>query len=436
MTGETVQDDCGWIAQAGDYTTYPSVSGEEKTDWAVIGGGYTGVAAARRLAALEPQARIMLIEGKRIAQGASARNSGFVVANESPRHIEHGDASGWKDYTTLNRLARSGIAELRGLVDTHPIECQWEDTGSIHCAADPGNFTGVREQEEIFRRQEVPCRLIEGDALAIRLGTPFYKLGLLSEGGALVQPAMLIKGLVEALPEQVERFENSPVHRIEHGDGSIILHLPGGTVKAGKVIVGVNAFFPRLGLHRRQVFPLAATASLTRPLTSNELAHLGGATSWGVLAARSFGATVRLTMDNRILMRNTMEYRPGGITPKRLAGCRAIHIKGLARRFPWLSTDAIAHSWSGSIGVSRNSKPVFGEIREGLYAAGCYNGAGVSRGTILGKLIADMALGNTSELLSETLALTKPPRMPPRPFFDVGVHARLAYERITGASER
>ena len=75
---------CGWIAQAGPYREFPALAGEQTTDWLIIGGGFTGLSAARELAELRPQDRIILIDAQRIAQGASARNSGFNVGYDLP----------------------------------------------------------------------------------------------------------------------------------------------------------------------------------------------------------------------------------------------------------------------------------------------------------------------------------------------------------------
>lgn len=75
---------CGWIAQAGHSPVRDRLSGTQKADWLIIGAGITGLCAAHSLAAMHPQARIVIVDRQRAAQGASARNSGFVVAHEHP----------------------------------------------------------------------------------------------------------------------------------------------------------------------------------------------------------------------------------------------------------------------------------------------------------------------------------------------------------------
>lgn len=428
-------DRCGWIELAGQASPRPMVEGEQRTDFAIIGGGLTGLAAARRLAELKPESRIMLIDAKRIGQGASARNSGFAVANESPGHAQLDTRQGHDSYMTMNRIDHAGVTELRRLIDEYGIDCQWEDTGSIHAAHDPKYFGRLRHHAEAFGRLGVDARLLDADELRLRLGTVFYGLGVESRGGALLQPGMLCRGLIESLPAPVECFENSPVVHIARKADGWLLTLPKGTVHAANLIVAVNAFFPRLGLKKDRVFPLALTASLTRPLTEDEEGLIGRPASWGILSPRSLGATMRLTKYRRILIRNTAEYLPEGISEAMLSARKTIHVEGLKRRFPFLGSQDIDYSWTGSICISRNSKPVFLEKAPGLFLCGGYNASGVSRGTIMGKLIAEMAVGSQSELLSAALSLTKPSRLPPRPFLDMGVRFRLMSERIAAKSE-
>jgi len=430
-----VSDVCGWVALAGEYHVWPSFTGQQVADWVIVGGGYTGLAAARRITELEPQARVLLIEGKRLGQGASGRNSGFAVANESPGHAALSSTSGRADYAALNTLDNAGVAELKNLVRQHDIACQWEDTGKIHAASSAKNFDRIQHHAKVFGDLGINARLMDEDDLRKRLGTDHYKLGILNTGGALVQPAALAKGLADSLPEQVEIFENSPVSNIRDAGDHVTLSLPGGEIRAGKVVVGVNALMPRLGICRDKVFPLALTASLTRPLSAAEEEAVSHAESWGVLSPQSMGATMRLTKDRRLLIRNTAEYKPSGINPSTLARRRQKHDQGLKKRFPWLADDAIQYTWSGSICISRNSKPVFDKLSDRVFAAGCYNASGLSRGSIMGKLIVDMASGVPSNLLDKALSLRKPAWIPPRPFFDYGAKIRMAIERARGQSE-
>jgi glycine/D-amino acid oxidase-like deaminating enzyme len=435
----SINDTCGWIEQTGQWKQYPSLypklSKNQLADWVVIGAGYTGIAAARRIAELEPDKRIMLIDGKQPGQGASARNSGFAVAYETPGHAQIYTKAGRESFMARHTIDRAGVAEVERLVNKHQISCDWSRTGSIHAAADPKNFDAISKHHHSFADMGIESTLLNQQQLKARLGTDHYSVGVYCEGGALLQPAALVKGLLESLPKQIEIYAESPVIGIEPGrDSTVTIKLEAGEIRAKKVIVGVNAFLPRLGLAQNRVFPLALTASLTRCLNDDELKEMQGVKPWGVLSPQALGATLRFTADKRLLIRNTAEYI-SGIDSNQLQKRQQLHQSGLQKRFPWLGADAIETTWSGQICISRNSRPVFGELVKNVFASGCYNASGISKGNIMGKLIAEHAVGHTSELGGLARSLATPSWIPPKWIFSPLAKMRLNSDRSKGLSE-
>jgi len=151
---------------------------------------------------------------------------------------------------------------------------------------------------------------------------------------------------------------------------------------------------------------------------------------WGVLSAHATGATVRYTKDHRVVIRNTSEFWPRmSMTAAELKQRRDIHEQGLRARFPMIEGPAIDHTWSGVVCVSANGMPYFGALRKNVYASGGYNGSGVARGSLAGKLLVDYALGSDSELLRNLLSGPQPTWIPPRPFLDLGAHWNIARAR-------
>ena len=51
----------------------------QSADFVIIGAGFAGLAAARRLTQLAPDSRIIVVDAGRIAEGAAGRNSGFMI---------------------------------------------------------------------------------------------------------------------------------------------------------------------------------------------------------------------------------------------------------------------------------------------------------------------------------------------------------------------
>jgi len=92
-------------------------------------------------------------------------------------------------------------------------------------------------------------------------------------------------------------------------------------------------------------------------------------------------------------------------------------------------------TWTGYICLSENGSPGFGKVADNVYAAVCQNAVGVTKGTIGGMLAADMASGQDNELIGYMESLGQPNKVPPRPFLDIGVRSKFAWELWKARSE-
>ena len=107
----------GWNAVLGPAPVYPQAEGDITADWLVIGGGFAGLSAAKRLTELRGGDSIVLIEAARIGEGPAGRNSGFMIdlPHELSRDGYAGSADGDRLQISLNRhaqdFARAAAAE-------------------------------------------------------------------------------------------------------------------------------------------------------------------------------------------------------------------------------------------------------------------------------------------------------------------------------------
>jgi glycine/D-amino acid oxidase-like deaminating enzyme len=240
-----------------------------------------------------------------------------------------------------------------------------------------------------------------------------------------VQPAALVRGLADTLPENVTLYENSPVLAIS-GAEKPLLELADGEVRCEALFVAVNHEAPRLGFLQRRLTASTLSGSLTRVLTAEERASLGNLADWGVLSLHGGGATVRLTVDGRINLRNDAGFRAGRLLSAAELGKRqAIHRAAFERRFPDLKHVPFEYAWSGVEGLSRNGTNFFGRQHGNIFLAGGYNGSGVSRGTAFGAVLAEYAMGGQSPLLDDCLAVAPAAWIPPRPFLDLAAMAMV-----------
>jgi glycine/D-amino acid oxidase-like deaminating enzyme len=414
---------CGWINTLAKRTQAVSLSTEVNADWTIIGAGFTGLSAARRLTELLPEARVVVVDAQRAGESSSGRNSGFITdvgTSRAGTHAQDDDL-----YLAKLRLNIAAINMLDELVKRHNIDCQWRQIGKYHCAADEANRQEIESFAAFCRRLNLDHQELDRTALNQRLGTAYYLQGIFTPRAVMVQPAALVRGLFEHLPASITVYEQSPVLEVNYGS-TIQLRTPNGSIKTRHLIYATNGFLPGMGIHKRRLMPLTLTASLTRPLSAAQRSDIGDPEDWGVLAAHGMGATVRYTADHRIMMRNTAEYWPRlSMTQSDLAKRRSIHQAAVLARFPQLPELETASTWSGLVCVSSNLVPAFGALAENVYVSGGYNGSGVAGGTIRGRLIVDYALGCSSELLDALDAFPSPGWIPPRPFLDIGALWRL-----------
>jgi glycine/D-amino acid oxidase-like deaminating enzyme len=428
---------CGWIAQAGGSPERGCLMGAQKTDWLVIGGGITGLSAAHSLAELHPQARIVVVDRQRAAQGASARNSGFVVAHEHPATGELIGTPGFGGFETDTMISRAASAEVRQRIARHAIDCDFRDSGYYFAVSDPGKLDHVDAKLATLRALGARAEFLQGAALAQKLGTRHYQAAICcGSGNALLQPAKYVKGLLNALPGNVTVYENTDITGLERlSHGRLRANAADGRIESRQVLVCLNAFIPRVGIADSATFPMELSASLTRPLTDQEFQAIGTVEPWGVLSTRPLGATVRLTPDRRVMIRNTAEYRTRDLSSSDLTQRRQYHVRGLQRRFPFLGDADIQYTWTGHLSASRSGQAFFDRVEEGVFAvAGC-NGSGVARGTLWGRLLAELASGLDSPLLQAVMQRADPGWLPPRPLFDIGAMLRMRVEAVRARTE-
>jgi glycine/D-amino acid oxidase-like deaminating enzyme len=208
-------DTCGWVRTlAPRNRPIRRLCGRMSADWVVIGAGYTGLAAARRLSAHFPQQSIVVVDAQRAGESAAGRNSGFAVEiSPSPNKIT-GPAE--QAYGRSYRLNMLGLSILREQVREHAIACDWREIGKYQSAAETHHFDRLDTFASHLAELGIPHAILDRDALAARLGTRHYGRAVHTQQTALVQPAALARGLAVALTKDVARCVESPGLRRLH----------------------------------------------------------------------------------------------------------------------------------------------------------------------------------------------------------------------------
>ena len=432
---EVVNDNsCSWINDLDPRTDIKSLKSNENCEWIIIGAGYTGLSAARKLGQLHPNQKIILIDAQLAGEGASSRNSGYLVDTT----LNDGFTSNkeLENYKKKANIYELGIKVVKKFIKEYQVDCDWNECGKFFASSNNNDEKILTNFSETLTKLGFEHNLFFNNELKKRLGTCFYNIALYTKGGILLHPGKLVRAMIDTLPENVQLFENSSLLKWEATNDKIKCYFINGTIQSQKIIFATNGFLKSLGIKKNYNFPLTLTASMTRSLSDKEFKSIGEPNEWGVLPVRPMGATIRMTKDKRILIRNTAEVHNPLRMSKINLDKRSFNQKiGIKKRFPQLPDDIIQSSWSGIVSRTRNSSQIFEKIDNNVFVAGCYNGSGIGVGTLFGEQIAIKASNEYSKEIETIEARNKPTWLPPQPFLDIGIKSRLIYERFRAKNE-
>ena len=425
---------CSWINDLPIRTNINILKKDQNCDWLIIGAGYTGLSAARKLSELNPNHKIIIVDAQLAGEGASGRNSGYLVDTTlNDGFTSNKELINYKKKTDIYKL---GIDTVKKFITEYQVDCDWNESGKYFASSNKKDHKILINFANTLKKLGFENDLLDRNSLKNKLGTEFYNLALYTKGGVLLHPGKLVRAMLNALPNNVELFENSAMLSWEKDGGYTHCKFKNFKIVSKKIIFCTNGFLKSLGVKANYNFPLTLTASMTRPLSNNEFKSLGEPKEWGVLPIRPMGATIRMTKDKRILIRNTAEiYNPFKMQSDVLKK-RSIKQKiGIKKRFPTFPDDIIQSSWSGVVSRTRNSSQIFEKINNNTFVAGCYNGSGIGVGTLFGEQIAIKASGKNTNEIEIIESQNKPTFLPPNPFLIIGVKARLIFERLRASSE-
>ena len=419
-----------WLEEAGGFEPAAPLAGERKADVVVVGGGFTGMWAAWCVKALEPEARVVLLEADGCGRGPSGRNGGFVntmwfsLASMRKR---------WGDGPAMAvaRAAEAAVVEIGEFCEREGVDAWFQPGGYLQVSTAPA-------QDRVWEESVAACReLGAADAVqplspaevAARCASPAFRAGVFYPGAATVQPARLALGLRERLRASgVEVCESSPVRRLRDGPAGVEAHTEGGVVRAGAAVlaVGAAAKAPH-GPLRNRLTVASSHIVLTEPVPEllEEVGWTGGEC---ITDSRALIDYFRTTPDGRIAFgwgggRIAMGARLGGrieLDPE-VVSLTAAHLRDY---FPGLGERRLTHAWGGPIDASPTHLPLVAPLRGGrAFVAAGYTGNGVGPSRMVGRTLASLALDRRDEPSRLAFVDPSPPRVPPEPLHWIGGEA-------------
>lgn len=432
-----------WNEILGPAPSYPIAEGDITADWLIIGGGFAGLSAAKRLSELRGGDKIIVIDACHIASGPAGRNSGFMI--DLPHEL------GDDGYTSSEDIDRKQITLNRHAQDfakanAAEFEMAPEAVAAVGRVNGAVNASGKKHNDDYadhLTKLGEDFTHLSSDDMESLTGSSFYSSGLFMPGAVMLQPALYIRELAKGLSDKQSRpitiYENSPAISYQKQGQNWLVETPHARIRAGAIIMAVNGHAESFGFYKNKLMHVFTYASMTDALTKTQMKKLGGSLSWGITPSDPMGSTVRRhdgIGGNRIVIRNRWTFDPEmAINDKRLAKFGKDHARSFRRRFPMLDDVSMAYRWSGRLCLSRNSVPAFGELETNWFSACCQNGLGTAKGTLAGIGAVDLATKANSPIVQDLLSYDEPVTLPPRPLSTIGANLVIKWRELKAGAE-
>lgn len=383
-----------WEASAPPAPEAPALQGHATVDVAIVGAGYTGLSAALHLA--EGGATVRVLEALDIGFGGSGRNVGLVNAGMWVMPAVLPAALGpFYGERLLERLGQ-GPSVVFDLIARHGIACEAERAGTLHCAVGAGGLREITERARQWQARGAPVELLDAATAARLTGARGFSGALLDRRAGTIQPLAYARGLARAAQVAgAVLHARSPVAALrDEGTHWRLSTAQGATLDARWVLVCTNAYSAPDGLWPgldSELVHLPYFNFATRALTDAERATVLPQRH-GAWDTRQVLTSFRLDAANRLVFGSVGALHGAGLAIHRDWGRRA-----LARLYPHLKGIDFEHAWYGRIGMTPDALPRLHRLARNTWSFSGYNGRGISPGTVFGRELARLVLGQQGE---------------------------------------
>lgn len=381
--------DSYYEASAHQFAPCPQLTENIETDVCIIGGGYTGLSTALHLA--QAGINTLLLEANSIGWGASGRNGGHVCGGQRISQMELENKFGHAKAERLWHAGAAAVKLVEELIDRHQIQCDLKQ-GILRAAAKAKDIQYLREETEFLKKryQYEAMRFVAKDELEEMLGSQKYYGGQLDMGSRHLHPLNFCLGLARAAQQAgALLYENSRVLGYEQNKGYRI-RTAKGTVHAKTLVLACNGYLEKLEPKvASKIMPINNFVLATEPLDealARELIRDDVAVQDTLFVINYW----KLSGDNRLLFGGGENY-----TSKFPSDIKAFVRKYMLRVYPQLESTKIDYAWGGTLAITLNRMPHFGQLAPNHYFAQGYSGHGVATATYAGKLIADAIAGES-----------------------------------------
>jgi glycine/D-amino acid oxidase-like deaminating enzyme len=335
-----------------------------EVDFAIVGGGFSGLSAAARLRQVLPDKTTAVFEADRVGAGSSGRTGGLTLAESAA-----GDLPGLGDVL-------DGFAEI---LQELKIDCDF-------------NLPRVWELGRSKVKKDSPISWNDSGALGVVNDVP----------GGSVDPGKLVTGLARAAQRSgAAIFEHARVDKISH-EQPLELEVSGRRVRAGHILLATNAESLELNDLSGSAEPKFTLALATAPLTDAQIKNVGLSTHQPFYTVDLPYLWGRSLHDRRLIfgsglvhLEHWSELLNLDISTGETAGLMRLLELRVRSLHPALENIQFTNRWGGPILITEEMKPVFSHHlkRKNIIVLGGYSGHGVALSVYLGRWAADVLAG-------------------------------------------
>lgn len=366
----------------------PRLEEQLDCDVVIVGGGFSGLHSALRLALAGK--RVVLLEASRVAWAASGRNGGQALLGWSCDMPPLETALGQERTRRLWDSMCWAAEEMRELPQRHGFDIDYR-VGSLWTAVRQRRVADLQEARRDLEQKwgYGQMRFISRDELPEWIASPRYLAALYDPEAAHLNPLKLAQGLASAIELAGGRlFEQSQVLDYHETARGYVVRTAQGEVRSDILVLACNAYIDKLdrGLSGR-VLPVGSYQVATVPLDPQQ-AHALLPRNSCVIDNQFVPDYFRLTPDHRLLFGGGCTYL-GGI-PQDVAKATRPYLE---RVFPQLHGVELEFAWGGHIDVSMKRTPDIGRQGQRYWLQG-FSGHGILPTLAGARAVTDAILGD------------------------------------------
>ena len=384
----------------------------DSADVVVIGGGYTGINAARELA--RRGVKVTLLEAMTLGFGASTRNGGIVHAGYKWGPGELMQRYGEETGRALYQETLDGYQTVKRLITDEAIDCDFREVGHLELAYAPSHVEDLQHAAGSLALMGIETAFVPRERIRDEIGSDAYFAALVVEGSGLIHPGRYFAGLAAAADRAgADLHEGTRARAIRRqGDGRFVVETERGAILAGDVFVATNGYTDGVAPSlRRRIIPIGSYIIASEPLPE-ELAREISPKGRSFFDTKNFLYYWHISADRRMIFGGRASFMPTSID--RTA---AILHKGLLEVHPQLAGYRIDYAWGGNVGFTFDRMPHVGRTKDGIaYAMGCC-GTGVALMTQLGTQAGAWLAGGEAPTLARLPFPLVPVPYEGRPWF-------------------